>query len=332
MNYLIDKAQFISHVQSLKGYTILAPVAEKNGDLAFNTLNNGAKAALDFKNTPRSPKCVFLPMTEVMMRYEMGKQGLKSVKSTPLDATKRVILGIRPCDLAAIPIMKKLFRSEDTALNARIDNTTLVTLNCNDKCNDRCFCSAVGTGPFAEKNYDVALTDLGSQYLVEVASPKGEAIMKSLKAPAKAGDADLKKKKELNAAAAKSIPIQFNAEGVEKKLVASDPVWKEKGKACMRCGGCNYACPTCVCFNVIDQAGERKRIWDGCLLSGFTLLAGGENPRDELSDRIIQRYFHKFQYTKVNDNYYSCVGCGRCSKVCLFNDNMGQTLKELNAK
>ncbi len=332
MNYLIAKDQFIAHLQSLKNYTLLAPVVEKNGDISFNTLKNGAKASLDFTNTPQSPKSIFLPMTEVMMKYEMGEKGLKSIKALPLDSTKRILFGIRPCDLAAVPIMQKLFRSEDAAMKARIDNTIFITLNCNKNCNDRCFCSAVGTGPFAEKGFDIALTDLGAQYLVEVASPKGDAIVKNLKAPAKAGDADLKKKKDLQATAAKSIPIQFKADGVEKKLVASDPIWKEKGKACMRCGGCNYACPTCVCFNVIDQKGERKRIWDGCLLSGFTLLAGGENPREELHDRIIQRYFHKFQYTKVNDNYYSCVGCGRCSVVCLFNDNMGQTLKELSAK
>jgi NAD(P)H-flavin reductase len=67
------------------------------------------------------------------------------------------------------------------------------------------------------------------------------------------------------------------------------------------------------------------------MLSGFTLLAGGENPRGELHERIVQRYFHKFRYTKVNDGFYSCVGCGRCKTVCLFQDDMGKTIHEIVA-
>ncbi|MFX0063283.1 MAG: 4Fe-4S dicluster domain-containing protein [Candidatus Hermodarchaeota archaeon] len=329
MNYMINKKEFLKFLDTLKGdFEVYAPTKEKNGDIMITAANDKELVA-DMPKTARSPKNLFLPMTETLMTYEMNDKGLKSVKQAPYTTKKRVLVGIRPCDLAAVPIMQKLFRTTDAPMKARIDNTTFIVLNCNQSCSEMAFCSSVGTGPFAKDSYDIALTDMGDEYLVEIGSSKGEQLIKG-KITTAADKSYKKKKTDLQKKSEESFSIKFDVRGIENKLSMDDKRWEEKGKACMRCGACNYVCPTCVCFNVIDQHNERIRIWDSCLLSGFTLLAGGENPREKLKDRIIQRYFHKFQYTKINDDYHSCVGCGRCSEVCLFNDDMGMTLQEIS--
>lgn len=333
MNYTVDKKEFMGFIDSLKDeYELIAPAKLRNEEVAFCQITADKEIVPGFPKTARSPKNFFLPETDLLMTYELAENGLKNVKAVELPGQKRLLFGIRSCDLAAIPIMQKLYRTPDALLDARIDNTLFITVNCNKTCSETNFCSSVGTGPFAKQGFDVALTEMDGKYLVETGSEKGEKLIEKYSKLTDATEEDIKTKEKLMKASEDSIPLKFDITGIESKLTVEDERWEQKAKACMRCGGCNYICPTCVCFSVIDQADSRCRIIDSCMLSGFTMLAGGENPREKLSSRIIQRYFHKFQYTKVNDDYYSCVGCGRCTDVCLFNDDLGQTIKEISTK
>jgi ferredoxin len=58
-------------------------------------------------------------------------------------------------------------------------------------------------------------------------------------------------------------------------------VWHRKAEKCLACGSCNIVCPTCYCFDIreeVDESlktGRRFREWDGCMLSGFALVAAG---------------------------------------------------------
>ena len=61
-------------------------------------------------------------------------------------------------------------------------------------------------------------------------------------------------------------------------------------------------CPTCYCFNVQDnfnwdlKSGQRQRIWDGCLLDGFTKVAGEHEFRANRADRFRHRLYRKGKY------------------------------------
>ena len=33
----------------------------------------------------------------------------------------------------------------------------------------------------------------------------------------------------------------------------NSPLWKELGERCLACGSCTIVCPTCYCFNVVDE-------------------------------------------------------------------------------
>jgi ferredoxin len=60
------------------------------------------------------------------------------------------------------------------------------------------------------------------------------------------------------------------------------------GLRCHGCGACASVCPTCHCFDIVDEpegllAGTRRRHWYTCKTGKFTVHASGHNPR---GDRI----------------------------------------------
>jgi ferredoxin len=80
-------------------------------------------------------------------------------------------------------------------------------------------------------------------------------------------------------------------------------------------------CPTCHCFDIVDEAegvtsGTRRRNWDTCQASRFTVHASGHNPRPDQSARFRQRLTHKFHIYLTRFGEVLCTGCGRCSKAC----------------
>jgi sulfhydrogenase subunit beta (sulfur reductase) len=96
--------------------------------------------------------------------------------------------------------------------------------------------------------------------------------------------------------------------------------WASLGKECFNCGGCTFICPVCHCFNILDLGipdGERVRCRDTCILSGFSRLAGGANPRRSPGERMKNWYLDKFEYIPQKTGLAGCVGCGRCQKVCM---------------
>jgi ferredoxin len=99
--------------------------------------------------------------------------------------------------------------------------------------------------------------------------------------------------------------------------------WEEKAGKCLSCGTCNLVCPTCYCFDVLDDMeldlsnGERLRRWDGCLLQDFARVATGENFRETRASRYRHRFFRKGLYLFKVLGDVACVGCGRCASSCL---------------
>jgi ferredoxin len=100
------------------------------------------------------------------------------------------------------------------------------------------------------------------------------------------------------------------------------PLWRERAKKCLSCGSCNLVCPTCYCFDIQDevddrlQTGRRYRMWDGCMLEGFTRIAGDHNFRERPWQRYRHRYMRKGKYIFDKLGELGCVGCGRCVRAC----------------
>jgi ferredoxin len=99
-------------------------------------------------------------------------------------------------------------------------------------------------------------------------------------------------------------------------------VWEYFGEKCFSCGSCVLVCPTCYCFDVLEEVeltlneGRRVRVWDGCMLEDFALTADGHNFRASRAARFRHRINRKGKHLPEKYGYWGCVGCGRCADAC----------------
>lgn len=301
-----------------KTLEVVAPVRVE-GEAAFATWR-GEALALDGDNPLASPVEFVLPKKEVLFRY-VQYSGRYTFSEDP--PKPRLIFGMRPCDLRALKVLDKIFGSDipDRPYAGKRRSTIIVALNCSSP-GDGCFCAQFGSGPGAEEGYDLLLTDLGRGYLVEPGSTAGVYIIRAHQRHFEEADPeDLKEKERLLALAGEEIKERGPSLNPEKMRDAIDEIdWEEAERRCLACGGCSFVCPVCHCFSVTDQGvpdGERLRCRDSCILSGFSRMTSGANPRPSLGERLRHWYKDKFVYIPDKTGLLGCVGCGRCSRVCL---------------
>jgi formate hydrogenlyase subunit 6/NADH:ubiquinone oxidoreductase subunit I len=310
--------QFLAELTS--SHEVIAPLHEGE-DILFGDLDP-SKLASDFVGKTRlSPKEYLFPQRERLFTFK--ENGSIEIEAY-LNEKRRVIWGIRPCDLYGIKILDTVYLSDyiDPYYQARRANTILLGLNCN-KAEESCFCNSLGTGPFAKEAFDLLFTDLGTVFLVEIGSKAGEKLIeKGANLFTNATSKDRGKAKLLEEESKKTFKTSIELEKIKAKIAAAsaNPVWAQEAGKCILCGGCNWVCPTCHCFNVEDiKAGhktQRVRYWDSCQLGGFTQMAA-YNSRATQAERLRQRIYHKFSYNPDKyDGQIGCTGCGRCIDVC----------------
>jgi len=254
----------------------------------------------------------------------------RNLEDVEPQAQPTVLFGLRPCEARAFHALDVVFNwdSKDKFFNTRMANTTVVGLSCT-QADDACFCTSLGSRPDDPQGSDILLSPLkGGGFVAEVLTEKGKAL------------------EELAKVAFSPPPIQpdlippatvapaFDAKALQEKLAAKfdSPLWAEQSLRCLGCGACAFVCPTCVCFDIQDEAdtkqGQRLRAWDSCGMRIFTLHASGHNPRDKQSQRWRQRVYHKFAYYPERLGTLGCVGCGKCSRACPVDMNLKQHLAQ----
>lgn len=322
--FILEKKEiphFSEHIIS-KGYSLFAPV---NGESRHSFKKIGGEqvedVSLDFVRTTMPPlKALLTPPKENLFRVNDGR-----IEETfPDVGSKIVILGVHPCDVNAMKLLERVYmdRPEDPYFEARRKNLLVIALNCK-KADEYCFCTSFGTGPSIEDGFDLLLTDLGNRFLVEVGSRKGSELIDDFYMP-KATSVDSIEKEEAIRMVRNSIRRHVNTAGLQRMMSGAiyNPIWNELANNCTGCGACNMVCPTCFCFNVIDEPELhtggvlRSRTWDGCLLWEYAEVALGGNFRNDLSARIRQFVNHKLNYWINQYGAFGCVGCGRCIEQC----------------
>jgi len=296
------------------GKRVAGPSAIRPGHVLVVPIVSPDQLALDgFIRPENSIKEFLFPRTERLYGYKFdGPQSVELVDGDAA-ATEWVILGARPCDAAALPILDHVFNwdTKDEFYNRRRDATTIVTLACAEHDRD-CFCTSVGLGPAAEKGSDAILLPLGDgQFEVRCLTEKGKTLF--------AGKTRVSDKTaQISAGPAKKFEPGKIREFLEQNF--EHPVWLESTLRCLGCGACAYTCPTCHCFDIVDEGnaagGCRVKNWDSCQFAMFTQHASGHNPRACQPNRQRQRIQHKFRIYPEKFGEILCTGCGNCTRNC----------------
>lgn len=307
-----------------------APVNER-GNIKFKKINNPDDIKIEYLNSKVPPKDVLFPQLETIFNYEYEGQDVNIKERTDLEQ-KIVIFGVRPCDAYSFKLLEDFFgfgNVLDEIFLKKRENSTVISIGCNDP-RHSCFCTSVGGHPFSKDETDVFLTELDDKYIVEPISDKGNNLIQKLSWLQDANDADIQKIEELSKLAEESITTKFDFNLVTKILGENfeHPIWQEVSESCIGCSSCTFLCPTCTCFDVIDEhneyenKGRRVRIWDTCQSCLYTMETSGHNPRPEKIQRCRNRIMHKFSYYPTNYECLGCVGCGRCITSCPVNNEL----------
>jgi ferredoxin len=297
------------------GIRVVAPARAADGGVDYLEVTRFEECALGAEMPRRSLRSAFQPATEPLFAWNRtgGRLFL-----TPAEANgPQVVLGARPCDAAGAAILDKVMGWDyrDEFWFARREATTVLTVECAEP-GPTCFCEAVGLAPDSDAGSDVLLRDAPGGYRAEAITPKGEAFMEAHarwfgEAPSAASEP----------ARTRQAPLPLDAMRGWLAEHFEDDLWRDVALRCLGCGACTSICPTCHCFDIVDEpegasAGTRRRNWDTCQAGIFTAHTSGHNPRADQTARCRQRVMHKFLVYPQRFGAVLCTGCGRCARAC----------------
>ena len=266
---------------------------------------------------------------------------LQNAETEPIPG--RIVIGVKNCDLQGLKIQDHVFRGlppGDPRYEECREKTILVTCDCTD-CLEACFCPVLSVQPYPEEGYDINISPLSGQYLVDAGSEKGERLLEEVAEFLAPADKELlNERTECRAAMVQRLVDQAADHGLRPGMdlagavrnATASKLWEDFATTCVECGACNFACCTCHCFLLADGTDSgndpaRGKQWDSCLLMNFARVAGGENPRRWRSTRLKNRFQKKFNYFPDVLGCYACDGCGRCTEVCTGNIDIRAVLK-----
>ena len=317
MTYRLPKKDLDQTLRSWVNQAEVFAPQKREGYAQFLPWEAGNEVLLDEPhNTRFPPKAFFLPQAETLLTYN---RKLSQLEMPDLQISPRIIFGIRPCDARAVALLDTVFataENPDPYWQARREQTILIGMGCNQPATT-CFCTSVGSSPFDHAGLDALLTDLGEAYFVETFTERGEALFANLTS-ADANEAEQANNVQQQASAL--LETAFSTDNLKDHLdqIFDSSLWSEFAQSCLGCGICTFLCPTCFCFDIVDEAqrDERVRNWDTCMFRVYSLEASGHNPRPSRAERTRQRLMHKFSYWLEHADQFGCTGCGRCVRYC----------------
>jgi sulfhydrogenase subunit beta (sulfur reductase) len=237
------------------------------------------------------------------------------------------LVGVRACELAAIQVQDRVLmgdRFTDPVYESRREGLFIVAVNCTHSA-PTCFCASMGTGPRAERGFDLGLTEIlengRHQFVVEIGSARGADVLGDIHASEAPAELCQKADEAVKRAGVQSR--RMDTAGIRDLLYENfeHPRWDNVAARCLSCANCTMVCPTCFCTTVEDRSdvtgdrAERWRKWDSCFTQSFSYIHGG-SVRSSGKSRYRQWMTHKLASWIDQFGSSGCVGCGRCITWC----------------
>lgn len=261
----------------------------------------------------------FLPVKKLLLP---SLEALWSFRSGRFFATQTheavAVVGVTLCDLQAVWYLDQVF-ADDLSYQTRRTQTFLVGMACEPGPECRC------DGSLMPLVGDLFI----SPERVWALSPAGEVLLRGC-----------------THQTLDELPLPWPAGAAEKRHALTeerysgtnaDAVWAEEAKRCLSCGACSAVCPTCYCFDMLDEAAldgavTRNRIWDNCFFAEHGKVAGDYDFRPGRANRLRFRMEHKlFGFGELHGQN-SCVGCGRCRKACPVDIDLDRIAERLDGE
>ncbi|MCX7600086.1 MAG: 4Fe-4S dicluster domain-containing protein [Armatimonadetes bacterium] len=320
---------------------VVAPHRREGRDQwAFREVSDPARIELRYISTILPPKKYAMPPVETILRYRLGEgfQAEEVIEVQPL-----VLFGVHPCDIYALESLDIAMTDKhaDPGWVERRKAMRVVGVDCEP--DEHCFCAYMKTDT-VQSGYDLFLNPIKgwTEYVAEAATPAGEAMLAMVDGREANSDDIAQMRAAQSGKVRRQQTRKMNTELVQLPLhftgFANSPVWEKWADRCYSCGTCNTTCPTCFCFDVIDQPaltlkeGTRERVWDSCQLEDFALVATGENFREERPQRVRHRFYRKYAYLFTQYGRPYCCGCGRCFRQCVANIDPVEVVNDLLAE
>lgn len=257
---------------------------------------------------------------------------------------KRVIVGVKACDLKALHLLDKAMLQSgfvDPAYKQWRDNSLIISSDC-DYLHETCSCNRVNGHPFPENGFDLNLSVIGGNYFIQIGSERSQEFIELMKkevtvANSTVSDIEIVKanrKKVLDQLVEKNNHLTHSGNISEIRKVVHNN-WEEASKECVGCGACTNICPTCYCLILNDESTGKDfvkvRSYDSCQWHGYARVAGGGTPRPKMTERFRNRYLCKFDYMYKNFGEFGCTGCGRCTEACAAKIDFRQVVKNVSS-
>ncbi len=266
-------------------------------------------------------------------------------KIYPVDdiAKKRLIVGVKACDLKALLILDKAMLESgfvDPAYYNWRKNTLIASSDCDEICST-CHCNVVGGKPYSEKGFDINLSRINGSYLLNAGSEQGNAFLDKMKKeiPVKehtaSDESKVAEKRNHTLNLLKEQNQQYERSNDYSKFRKSEmALWQEESEECVGCGACTNICPTCYCLILNDESSKKQfakvRSYDSCQWFGYARVAGGGSPRHKMTERFRNRYLCKFDFMNHNFGEIGCTGCGRCTEACTAQIDFRKAVKNIS--
>jgi len=331
LRFLAGKMELFTHSPCFESFTFSRYPSDKEEDT-----NGVPEINLRGNRTRESIKAFFFDVRETVATFP------QEAESGLLKPVSRAVVGLKSCDLRSLRMLDSVFLASDPVdpfYKLRREGTLLITADCCDF-GESCFCNLHGETPYAAEGFDMNVSDTGKGILLTLGSERGKELFEEGKNYFREATAEeiAERDKQREAAAERLKKQNMDYVGDKafyNRVVDSEghEIWKQLSHRCVGCCGCLSICPTCHCFLIVDKKREeyyeRERVWDFCIYPRYARVAGGANPRPELADRLRNRFVKKFQFFKEKEDFYACIGCGRCSDACPANIEIREVLKEL---